>query len=46
MYKKLAKELIDAYSNEVGKHLAWPMSNTWCESFNFYVRYKWVGGLT
>lgn len=28
MYKKLAKELIDAYNNEVRKRLAWSMSNT------------------
>jgi len=27
MYKKLAKELIDAYNNEVRKRLAWSMSN-------------------
>jgi len=27
MYKKLAKELIDAYNNEVRKRLVWIMSN-------------------
>jgi len=28
MYKKLAKELIDACNNEVRKRLVWSMSNT------------------
>lgn len=31
MYKKLAKELIDAYNSEVRKSLVWSMINLWQE---------------